>query len=101
MLLQIQWNSRGAAPDKMVWRRTCNQPKGSERERDQRRVFDLYRFPTTGRPEVWAFKNSDQATPIKPFTILNDGEALASAANAFQINRSAAEVAEGSNLFKA
>lgn len=101
MLLQIQWNSRGAAPDKMVRRRTCNQPKGSERKRDQRRVFDLYRFPTTGRPEVWAFKNSDQATPIKPFTILNDGEALASAANAFQINRSAAEVAEGSNLFKA
>ncbi|WP_050578531.1 LysR family transcriptional regulator [Rhizobium leguminosarum] len=39
-----------------------------------------YRFPTTGRPEVWAFKNSPHATPIKPSTILNDGEALASAA---------------------
>jgi DNA-binding transcriptional LysR family regulator len=39
-----------------------------------------YRFPTTGRPEVWAFKNSTLATPIKPSTILNDGEALASAA---------------------
>lgn len=39
-----------------------------------------YRFPTTGRPEVWAFKNPHQATPIKPSTILNDGEALASAA---------------------
>lgn len=39
-----------------------------------------YRFPTTGRPEVWAFKNSHQGTPIKPSTILNDGEALASAA---------------------
>ncbi|MBY3418593.1 LysR family transcriptional regulator [Rhizobium laguerreae] len=40
----------------------------------------FYRFPTTGRPEVWAFKNSLQPTPIKPSVVLNDGEALASAA---------------------
>ncbi|WP_225769999.1 LysR family transcriptional regulator [Inquilinus sp. Marseille-Q2685] len=39
-----------------------------------------YRFPTTGRPEIWAFKNSHQTKPIKPAIILNDGEALASAA---------------------
>jgi DNA-binding transcriptional LysR family regulator len=39
-----------------------------------------YRFPTTGRPEIWAFKDSHQAKPIKPAIILNDGEALASAA---------------------
>lgn len=39
-----------------------------------------YRFPTTGRPEIWAFKNSHQVRPIKPAIILNDGEALASAA---------------------
>ncbi|MDQ0996246.1 DNA-binding transcriptional LysR family regulator [Phyllobacterium ifriqiyense] len=39
-----------------------------------------YRFPTTGRQEVWAFKNSHQAVPIKPCVVLNDGEALASAA---------------------
>lgn len=40
----------------------------------------FYRFPTTGRPEIWAFKNLDQSKPIRPNTILNDGEALASAA---------------------
>jgi DNA-binding transcriptional LysR family regulator len=39
-----------------------------------------YRFPTTRRPEVWAFKGSPLAKPIKPAIILNDGEALASAA---------------------
>jgi DNA-binding transcriptional LysR family regulator len=39
-----------------------------------------YRLPTTGRPEIWAFKGSRQAKPIKPAIILNDGEALASAA---------------------
>jgi DNA-binding transcriptional LysR family regulator len=39
-----------------------------------------YRFPTTGRPEIWAFKGLQQAKPIKPAIILNDGEALASAA---------------------
>lgn len=39
-----------------------------------------YRFPTTGRPEVWAFKGDQPARPSKPTRILNDGEALASAA---------------------
>lgn len=39
-----------------------------------------YRFPTTGRQEVWAFKNSHHATPSKPSVVLNDGESLASAA---------------------
>lgn len=39
-----------------------------------------YRFPTTGRPEIWAFKGSPLAKPIKPAIILNDGEALGSAA---------------------
>ncbi|MGI2034369.1 LysR family transcriptional regulator [Rhizobium panacihumi] len=40
----------------------------------------FYRFPTTGRPEVWAFKDLQQSKLIQPATILNDGEALASAA---------------------
>jgi DNA-binding transcriptional LysR family regulator len=39
-----------------------------------------YRFPTTGRPEVWAFKGSPPTNPIKPTIVLNDGEALGSAA---------------------
>jgi DNA-binding transcriptional LysR family regulator len=39
-----------------------------------------YRFPTTGRAEVWAFKGAPLAKPIKPAIILNDGEALGSAA---------------------
>jgi DNA-binding transcriptional LysR family regulator len=39
-----------------------------------------YRFPTTGRTEVWAFRDSDQSKPLKPRIVLNDGEALASAA---------------------
>ncbi len=39
-----------------------------------------YRFPTTGRPEVWAFKGPPPANLIKPTIILNDGEALGSAA---------------------
>lgn len=39
-----------------------------------------YRFPTTGRPETWAFKNVEQTKQMKPAMILNDGEALASAA---------------------
>ena len=39
-----------------------------------------YRFPTTGRPEVWAFKDLDRSKPLKAGIILNDGEALASAA---------------------
>ncbi|QKH39819.1 LysR family transcriptional regulator [Achromobacter pestifer] len=39
-----------------------------------------YRFPTTGRPEIWAFKGEQADKPLKPSGILNDGEALASAA---------------------
>jgi DNA-binding transcriptional LysR family regulator len=39
-----------------------------------------YRFPTTGRSEIWAFKGAYLATTIKPSIVLNDGEALASAA---------------------
>lgn len=39
-----------------------------------------YRFPTTGRPEIWAFRGPPPAKPSKPSIILNDGEALASAA---------------------
>lgn len=39
-----------------------------------------YRFPTTGRPENWAFKGMPVAGLIKPSIVLNDGEALASAA---------------------
>jgi DNA-binding transcriptional LysR family regulator len=39
-----------------------------------------YRFSTTGRPEVWAFKTGNPAKPIEPGIILNDGEGLASAA---------------------
>ncbi|WP_217632290.1 LysR family transcriptional regulator [Rubrimonas cliftonensis] len=39
-----------------------------------------YRFPTTGRPEIWAFKGVGTSRPIQPGIILNDGEGLASAA---------------------
>lgn len=39
-----------------------------------------YRFPTTGRAESWAFKGGLPARPLKPSGILNDGEALATAA---------------------
>lgn len=39
-----------------------------------------YRFPTTGRPETWAFKGMPKAGWSKPSIVLNDGEALASAA---------------------
>jgi len=39
-----------------------------------------YRFPTTGRPETWAFNGAQSDKPLKPSGILNDGEALASAA---------------------
>ncbi len=39
-----------------------------------------YRFPTTGRLEAWAFKGEPPARALKPSSILNDGEALASAA---------------------
>ena len=39
-----------------------------------------YRFPTTGRPETWAFKGVQPGKLPKPSGVLNDGEALASAA---------------------
>jgi len=39
-----------------------------------------YRIPTTGRPENWAFTGASPTIPIKPAIVLNDGEALASAA---------------------
>lgn len=39
-----------------------------------------YRFPTTGRPEIWAFKGARPPISIRPGIILNDGEGLASAA---------------------
>lgn len=39
-----------------------------------------YRFPTTGRTETWAFKGEPPGRTFKPSSILNDGEALASAA---------------------
>ncbi|WP_305558116.1 LysR family transcriptional regulator [Thalassospira sp.] len=40
----------------------------------------LYRFPTTGLPEKWAFKGEYRGMIIKPGIVLNDGGALASAA---------------------
>ena len=39
-----------------------------------------YRFPTTGRAEVWAFKSDRPSHPVQPAIVLNDGEALAAAA---------------------
>lgn len=39
-----------------------------------------YRFPTTGRPEIWSFSGERPPKPIEPGIILNDGEGLASAA---------------------
>ncbi|WP_339717522.1 LysR family transcriptional regulator [uncultured Sneathiella sp.] len=40
----------------------------------------LYRFPTTGLPEKWAFKGEYHRMIVKPGIVLNDGGALASAA---------------------
>ncbi|MCK2165949.1 LysR family transcriptional regulator [Thalassospira xiamenensis] len=40
----------------------------------------LYRFPTTGLPEKWAFKGEYRGMIVKPGIVLNDGGALASAA---------------------
>lgn len=39
-----------------------------------------YRFPTTERLENWAFTGVQPVRPVKPAIVLNDGEALASAA---------------------
>ncbi|WP_118136716.1 LysR family transcriptional regulator [Oceanicella sp. SM1341] len=66
---------------------TCASPDYLARHGVPRTPADLhahccvhYRFPTTGRPEIWAFGGSHEARPIKPAILLNDGEALASAA---------------------
>jgi DNA-binding transcriptional LysR family regulator len=66
---------------------TCASPDYLARHGTPKTPSDLidhccihYRFPTTGRPETWAFKGPQPAQPIKPTIILNDGEALASAA---------------------
>lgn len=66
---------------------TCASPGYLARHGTPERPADLhkhscvhYRFPTTGRPEIWAFNGPPQSKPIKPAIILNDGEALASAA---------------------
>lgn len=40
----------------------------------------LYRFPTTGLTEKWAFKGEYRGTRVKPWLVINDGGALGSAA---------------------
>lgn len=66
---------------------TCASPEYLALHGEPRTPADLhehccihYRFPTTGRPETWAFKGAPLARPIKPTIVLNDGEALAAAA---------------------
>jgi DNA-binding transcriptional LysR family regulator len=65
---------------------TCASPEYLSKHGTPRSTADLvqhcciqYRFPTTGRPEIWAFKNQPPLT-LKPGFVLNDGESLASAA---------------------
>lgn len=76
--------ARRIAPHAFI---TCASPEYLTQHGVPRTPADLnehcciyYRFPTTGRPEVWAFKGPPLAKSIKPAIILNDGEALASAA---------------------
>lgn len=76
--------ARRIGPHKFI---TCASPTYLSRKGIPLSPADLYhhscihyRFPTTGRPEIWSFKNSQEAKPIKPTIVLNDGEALASAA---------------------
>lgn len=76
--------ARRIGPHKFI---TCASPTYLSRKGIPLSPADLYhhscihyRFPTTGRPEIWSFKNSREAKPIKPTIVLNDGEALASAA---------------------
>lgn len=66
---------------------TCASPAYLARHGTPRTPADLgdhhcihYRFPTTGRPETWAFKGVQPGKLPKPSGILNDGEALAAAA---------------------
>lgn len=66
---------------------TCASPAYLARHGMPRTPADLsghhcihYRFPTTGRPETWAFKGVQPGALPKPSGVLNDGEALACAA---------------------
>ncbi|MGS1010641.1 LysR family transcriptional regulator [Achromobacter anxifer] len=66
---------------------TCASPAYLARHGIPRTPADLsehhcihYRFPTTGRPETWAFKGVQPGKLPKPSSVLNDGEALAAAA---------------------
>lgn len=66
---------------------TCASPDYLARHGTPQTVLELqqhhcihYRFPTTGRLETWAFLGAASTPPIKPSIVLDDGEALASAA---------------------
>lgn len=66
---------------------TCASPEYLSKHGTPRSTADLvqhcciqYRFPTTGRPEIWAFKNQQPPLTLKRVLVLNDGESLASAA---------------------
>lgn len=66
---------------------TCAAPDYLEKHGTPETPADLehhccvqYRFPTTGRPEIWAFSGEHRGMTIKPGLVLNDGEALAPAA---------------------
>lgn len=66
---------------------TCASPDYLARHGTPKTVLELqqhhfihYRFPTTGRMETWAFLGAASTPPIKPSIVLDDGEALASAA---------------------
>lgn len=66
---------------------TCASPDYLARHGTPQTVLELqqhhcihYRFPTTGRQETWAFLGAASTPQIKPSIVLDDGEALASAA---------------------
>lgn len=67
--------------------RTCASPGYLERRGTPQTPADLaahdcihYRFPTSGRTEVWAFKDQPPFAASKSSILLNDGEALGAAA---------------------
>lgn len=75
--------ARRIGPHRFV---TCAAPAYLDRHGEPQVPADLadhsciqYRFPTTGRPEIWAFHDV-AIRPVSPAIVLNDGAALRDAA---------------------
>lgn len=78
------FHARRIAPHRF---RTCASPAYLARKDAPQTPGDLahhdcivYRFPTTGRLELWAFRHQAPAVPPKPALVLNDGQSLSVAA---------------------